>query len=170
MDALPDVSVKLLAKRRKPCSKDPNPDWFWSEIGTILTVTQFKAAHTKWRPKKLSLECNVLEKECKNIQENYFFDESDGKLYRRGKDNSEVHRVCLTRRGLLDQMLKDHSTDHRKPDTMYQTLRQHFFPVVREGLSVMFKTEVSTNILSLRNVTNSITGPHNNPSQSKLYV
>ncbi|CAG2228361.1 unnamed protein product [Mytilus edulis] len=55
---------------------------------------------------------------------------------------TEFHRKVLSKGELLEEIQKNHKTDHRKSDTVYETLRKSFFPVVRENIRLLFKLNI----------------------------
>lgn len=142
--SLEDEGFEVRAKRKKPFSKDPNPDSFWAEYKEIFQITKFKYENPKWGPRRIAenLLGGMSEKKIKKILENFFFDSSNGCIYRASKDNFNSHRRAVTKEELTGLIKKNHEIDHRRPDAMYETLRRTVFPVVRENIQVLFKTEV----------------------------
>ncbi|XP_053398314.1 SCAN domain-containing protein 3-like [Mercenaria mercenaria] len=140
-DQSPDT-FRLTVKKRKPVTKDPNPEWFWAEFDLITTVAEKKSSNPKWGPKKLSELTDCNERKIKQILEKYFYDKDENKLYRKSQDNTESHRQCVRKPQLISLLQKNHEIDHRKPDAVYESLRRHIFPVQREHVKTIFKTEI----------------------------
>jgi len=72
----------------------------------------------------------------------YFFDDAENNIFRKSQDNESTHRRCVRKQELIERIKEDHAIDHRKADTIYESMRHTLFPVVRETVKVLFKTEV----------------------------
>lgn len=143
-DGIEDEGFEVRAKRKKPFSKDPNPEWFWAEYKEIFQITKFKCENPKWGSRRIADYMNggMSEKKIKKTLENFFFDSFNGCIYRASKDNVNSHRRAVTKDELTELIKKNHEIDHRRPDAIYETLRRTVFPVVRENIQVLFKTKV----------------------------
>ena len=151
MSDLPDDGflVRPNSARKKPLSKDPNPEWFWAEYADILQISATKQQNPKWGARRISefLHIDASEKKIKKILENYFFDACVGSLYRASKDNTVPHRRAVKKEELIKLIQKKHEIDHRRPDAIYESIRRSVFPVVRENVQLLYKQEVFFSLL-----------------------
>ena len=146
-DFTTDEGFFMVKKRRKGMSKDPNPEWFWEEFDAIIDVTKLKESNQKYGSTKITNEIAKIHpqltvRKTKKILGSYFYDSKEAKVFRKSQDNEVPHRECLTKQELIEKVKKNHETDHRKSDSIYEALRRSVFPVVRENISLLFKTEV----------------------------
>eukprot|EP00117_Sycon_ciliatum_P001358 scpid51373/ scgid5968/ Pol polyprotein; Reverse transcriptase/ribonuclease H; Integrase len=50
---------------------------------------------------------------------------------------------CVTRQSLIDLIISEHERDHRQGEACYNTLRANYYPVVRDTVLALFKTNVN---------------------------
>ncbi|CAG2216504.1 unnamed protein product [Mytilus edulis] len=144
-DTIEDVGFRLDSKKRsKPLSKDINADVFWTQLPEIKRVTELKEENPKWGPRKISeMVKGVTERMIKKYIQLYFFDKETKQVYRRSESLNVGHRRCVTKSELIKIIKKNHETDHRKNDTIYETIRHAVFPVGRETIKILFKNEIT---------------------------
>ncbi|VDI64442.1 Hypothetical predicted protein [Mytilus galloprovincialis] len=85
----------------------------------------------------------VTERMIKKYIQLYFFDQETKQVYRRSESLNVGHRRCVTKSELIQIIKKNHETDHRKNDTIYETIRHAVFPVGRETIKILFKNEIT---------------------------
>lgn len=64
----------------------------------------------------------------------YFYDRESDAMYLKSTDLLVGHNKCLQKAELIEQIQKDHARDHRAAETIYESLRKEYYPVVRERL------------------------------------
>ena len=140
--------IKAKGVRRKPLSKDTNAETFWADFDNICNVTQLKEANPKWGASKISKQIStVSEGKAKKFLELYFFDSKNQTLFRKSQCLEISHRPCVTKEELIELIRENHRLDHRKGDTIYEFLRRIVYPVVRETVLLLLRTEVINCIL-----------------------
>ncbi|CAG2215647.1 unnamed protein product [Mytilus edulis] len=72
----------------------------------------------------------------------FLYDEEFDSISYRSSTVTEFHRKVLSKGEYLEEIQKNHKTDHRKRDTVFETRRKSFFPVVRENFRLLFKLNI----------------------------
>ena len=80
--------------------------------------------------------------------EKFFCDEKEERLFVKSTELSVRHRECVTKDQLVTLIFSDYDRDHRHAETIYETLRISYYPIVRETVKNLFKQHV--NCLSCR--------------------
>ena len=53
-ETIPDVGFSIgTIQRKKPVSKDTNPETFWNNFDKIISITKLKLENPKWEPVKI---------------------------------------------------------------------------------------------------------------------
>ena len=135
-------------------TKDRNAESFWIYLEEIKVVCLCKAQNPKWGKRKISEhvlsshDLHVAERRVQQHLEKFFYDEKEEKLFVESTELSVCHRQCVTKDQLLTLIVSDHDRDHRHAETIYETLRISYYPIVRETVKNLFKQHV--NCLSCR--------------------
>jgi hypothetical protein len=54
-ETIPDIGFSIgTIQRKKPVSKDMNPETFWNNFDKIISITKLKLEHPKWGPVKMA--------------------------------------------------------------------------------------------------------------------
>jgi hypothetical protein len=54
-ETIPDVGFSIgTIQRKKPVSKDTNPETFWNNFDKIISITKLKLENPIWRPVKMA--------------------------------------------------------------------------------------------------------------------
>lgn len=143
-NTVPDEGYVFERKRKKGISKDPNAETFWADMPYYVEIAKAKEQNSKWGPKKIiaELKLGLSERVVKTVLSQYFYDQNTDCLFRKSIDLNVHHRRCVSKNDLVNMIKENHKKDHRKADTIYEALRTTVFPVVRETIKILFKTEV----------------------------
>ena len=145
---VPNVGYTLgdKVKRKSAISKDLNPETFWSIYEDLLMITKCKQKNMQWGAKKIldsiSLNSPMSERLVRKYLGQYFYDDETEKMYFKSTDLTTGHRRCLTRIEMVEAMISNHKQDHRASETIYESMRKMFFPVTRETIKSLYKTEL----------------------------
>jgi hypothetical protein len=56
-ETIPDVGLSIgTIQRKKPVSKDTNPETFWNNFDKIISITKLKLENPIWGPVKMASE------------------------------------------------------------------------------------------------------------------
>ena len=54
-ETIPDIGFSIgTIQRKKPVSKDMNPETFWNNFDKIISITKLKLENPKWGPIKMA--------------------------------------------------------------------------------------------------------------------
>ena len=73
---------------------------------------------------------SLNEQRIKKIIERFFYE--DGALYYKSNELNVAHRKCISREELISKIAEEHSIDHRGPETIYESLRCSYYPIIRK--------------------------------------
>lgn len=140
MNTIPDEGFQLAKEKKKPVSKDPNPEAFWRDYGKVVSICKLKAENPKWGSAKIIKFCKeqLNDRMVRKYLENYFYDLTSNHLYKKSVDLATPHRKCLLKEDLVSLVKKNHALDHRKSHSIYESIRRFVFPVVRENVKLLF--------------------------------
>ncbi|CAG2243738.1 unnamed protein product [Mytilus edulis] len=140
MNTIPDEGFQLAKEKKKPVSKDPNPEAFWRDYGKVVSICKLKAENPKWGSAKIIKFCKeqLNDRMVRKYLENYFYDLTSNHLYKKSVDLATPHRKCLLKEDLINLVKKNHALDHRKSHSIYESIRRFVFPVVRENVKLLF--------------------------------
>ena len=139
--------IKAKGVRRKPLSKDTNAEAFWADFDNICNVTQLKEENPKWGRLKYQNKYQKSAKVKRKSSSNCISLTAQIKLFRKSQCLEISHRPCVTKEELIELIRENHRLDHRKGDTIYESLRRTVYPVVRETVLLLLRTEVIKCIL-----------------------
>lgn len=147
-EPLPNEGILLgkPGKRQASKTKDRNAEAFWLDLADITAVCRLKANHSNWGPSKIldSLSpSKVTAQKAKKYLERFFYDLEEGQVFLRSSEKNVPHRRCVTKDQLTALIRSEHQKDHRSAETLYESLRVSFYPVVRESVLVLFRAHVN---------------------------
>ena len=136
--------------RRGSTTKDRGAELFWACAQDITTVCKLKAQHSTWGSRKILSTLsdqgrivNLSERQIKRHLGNFFWSEPDKALFYRSSEVNVAHRKCLSKEELIEMLRQSHEVDHRRSETIYDTLRLTYYPIVRETVMLLFKKHVN---------------------------
>ena len=140
----PDEGFVISKKRRDRETNDTNPEHFWAVYEDVFRVCKLKNTNKNWGAKRIKeeLALQMGETSIRKYMANFMYDEDTDSIFSRSNKVGDDHRKVLQKEELITQIQKNHAVDHRKSDAIYETLRKTYFPVVRENIRLLFKTNV----------------------------
>ena len=73
---------------------------------------------------------------------NFLYDCEEEQLYIRSTEVNTCHRRCVTREELTKLIQGEHGRDHHRAETLYESLRCSYYPVVRESMISLYNQHV----------------------------
>ncbi|XP_071145881.1 uncharacterized protein [Mytilus edulis] len=139
-----DEGFVITNERKKKVTNDPSPEQFWAVQDEVFSICKAKYTNKSWGAKRIkdALGLQMGETSIRKYVSNFLYDKDLDSIFYRSTTVTEFHRKVLSKGELLEEIQKNHKTDHRKSDTVYETLRKSFFPVVRENIRLLFKLNI----------------------------
>ena len=139
-----DEGFVITNERKKKVTNDPSPEQFWAVQDEVFSICKAKYTNKSWGAKRIKdvLGLQMGETSIRKYVSNFLYDKDLDSIFYRSTTVTEFHRKVLSKGELLEEIQKNHKTDHRKSDTVYETLRKSFFPVVRENIRLLFKLNI----------------------------
>ena len=140
--------------KRKHTTKDRDSEQFWKDQNFITSIAKMKASNCKLQAKKIQQEIDTpisLTKINTTLQK-FFYDNNTDQLFLRAQTCKENSRKCLTESELRQLVARSHIKDHRKGVTIYQDLRQFYYPMNRKYILQITKEYISNYCEKCRSV------------------
>ena len=133
---------------RTPKRKDRNAEGFWGNFADATLVCKTKSEHSNWGKRKIrkylksQQSTTVSESQIQRYCTDFLYDCEEEQLYFRWTEVNTCHRRCVTREELIKRIQEEHGRDHHRAETLYESLRCSYYPVVRESVISLYKQRV----------------------------